>query len=162
MTRDIQRGPYRTDQGWHTFTVQKPWCSPARDILFRIMSEESPFKIPIEGYQETVKAANPMAIRKLALLKDEDHETYAESLLNGRWPKAQESTFRVPAQCARWAEELICRSRYFVVVGGSVDRNAEARGIKHGGRMPTPWAEHGSQPRKRSKGGMMGTLRRWW
>jgi len=110
-----QRGPARTDQGTHNFTVQKAYCTPARAVILQALNT---YGVPVSNYKEYVKGGT---IR----------------------PIAQEATFSVPKQQAVWAEYLMERTRRLAVVGGRIDgRNREWAG-RYDGRMPVPWMEDG-------------------
>lgn len=158
----MKRGPYRTDQGVHEFTIQKPYCSPARGYL---LTAFEPYNIPMLDYHEEVKKANLLAIPRLMMMPTEEHESYGAMIERMAFPKAQEATFTVPAQAAEWAEYLIERTQRFVIIRGVVNAKNQEYGRRHGGLMPRAWGEQPDrQPtrRRRKRGGFLATLKGLW
>lgn len=120
--------------GQHTFVVQKPYCSPARDIILTALQ---PYGIPISNYAEEEKNTSISAIAKMTRLNLKSFDGLMNLSLG--IPIAQEATFSVPKGQANWAEYLLDRTKKLAIVKGRIDRRNERWAGKHGGKMPTPW-----------------------
>lgn len=129
-----RRGPARTDQGMHEFTVQKPYCSPARGVILAALENYGP---SVHDYQEYTREASLGHMFDLAKIPGDDG--LADALNRMTVPMVQEAKFKVPRQIAGWAEYLMWSSGNLVVVGGVVDPKNRERGLRRRGRMPTPW-----------------------
>lgn len=121
----------------HTFTVQKPFCSPARSV---IMSALQPYGVPVLALTESV---SKISIKDYAKLAKIELRTF-ENLKYGPGavvflPLAMEARVTVPAQQAQWAEYLLERTMRLAVTGGRINKDNRRWADQHGGNMPTPW-----------------------
>lgn len=101
----------------HSFTVQKPYCCPCRDI---VMTALDTYGIKVYDFME--------------------HLDYVE-FLGGKVPAYHIATFKVSGKQASWAEYLLRRTRRLTIAKGSVDGRNEAWATKWEGKMPKPWIE---------------------
>lgn len=130
-TRRNGRGKKPSQAGQHQFTVEKPYCSPARPIVMLLEK----YGIPIINYKETIKTvpagdyAKQMGINPQGITRN--------------LPLAQRATFRVPNAQANFAEYLLLRTGKLVIAGGAIDKRNETWAARHDGKMPQPWIEKG-------------------
>lgn len=131
------RTPRQRPSGYHTFTVQKPFCAPCRDFVYTALE---PYGIPVFNYSEK---ATGLSIKDAAKLWKIELRTF-ENLKYGPGaatflPFAQQATFSVPKAQASWAEYLIESTGRLCVTGGRIDAKNRKWGDRRLGKMPTPW-----------------------
>lgn len=133
----------RTYRDLHRFKVQKPYCAPARTLIFQALEE---YGVKIFGYQErtTLKSLGDAA--KLMDIEMETNENLQYGAMAAIYlPMAIEATFCVPNQQAGWAEYLLERTGRLAVVAGKVDARNRSWAGRHAGIMPPhgdrPWIE---------------------
>ncbi len=121
----------------HQFTVQKPFCTPARGLVLTALN---PYGVPIHGYRESLRV---VSLRNAAKLLGVELRTFENLRYGMLLPLAIQARFSVPSAQAAWAEGLLWSTGRLVVTGGSFGSLADW-GKRRGGRMPKPWNARGS------------------
>lgn len=101
----------------HSFTVQKPYCCPCRDI---VMTALNTYGVKVHDYRESLEWVEFNACEL---------------------PAFHTATFKVSSRQASWAEYLLRRTQRLMITHGSVDGRNEAWAMKWEGKMPKPWIE---------------------
>lgn len=138
-------------QGAHTFVVQKPFCSPARDGIYTALES---YGVPILKYSERNSMISLSSYTKMAHIELRTFENlkYGPAAIL-YLPKAIEARVTVPAAQAEWAEYLIERTMRFAVVGGRIEKRNREWADQHGGKMPAPWDARASIASARQRSG---------
>ena len=142
-----KRGPARTDLGWHTFEVQKAYCTPASGIIKQALETYGISRYEISKERVVVKDKNNAKLRRI-----ERAEFEAGREVGIAQTCATEATVKVPRQQAEWAEYLMERTGRLVVVKGRINPSNREWADKHGGAMPRPWIEDGCVVRRGNHG----------
>lgn len=123
--------------GLHTFTVQKPYCTPCRDILYTALE---PYGIPINAFSERTTYRSITSLAKLWKIELRTFENLKFGpAAPGYLPYAMEAKFSVPKAQASWAEYLIESTGRLCVTGGRINAKNREWGDRRLGKMPVPW-----------------------
>lgn len=144
--RNTQRRKTSAPQGTHTFTVQKPYCTPARDIIYTALHS---YGVRIERYSEGISIISLADAAKLMKieLRQMENLRYGPAAITFL-PMSIQAKVTVPARQAGWAEYLMERTGRLAVTGGKVDRRNRGWADQHGGKMPAPWGRPLQPPGK--------------
>lgn len=118
----------------HYFTIEKPYCCPARDIVTATLH---PIGIPIFEFREWIEkeALDTFAERMKVEVKTFENLQYGP-LAPGFLPMAIRATFAVPKSRANQTEYWIWRTRRLIVIGGEINPRNKISAIRHNGKMP--------------------------
>lgn len=135
--------------GTHTFTVEKPYCSPCRT---KILQALQPFGVVVLNQDTSMNERvvktdiKSLAQRFRIELKTFENIKYGGIGLLQYLPQANQAEVVVRKTQAGWAEDLLVASGWFIIINGHIPkRGIESRMGQRRQKPKKAWSKHTAQ-----------------